>query len=290
MTTVFLVTSYRTLAATAFLGFSIAPASHGHGAYHEVVSSIQAALKTSPDDAALRYKLAEAHAGHEEWPECLEEITKVERLAPGVHPTGYLRGFALHHSGQNDQAKEVLDLFLSTHPEHAQALATRGRVFTKLDRPADAAADLQAALKFSPSPESELIEDLALAYQKIGKPEEASRTIDEALKSSADPISLLDCALRLETEAGMWDSALRRIDGLQKAAPRPEPWMAKRAELLAKAGRTEDARAAWISLRDHLAALPSLERGTPQNSKLLIQVSKALGDASPKPVSIPPAH
>ncbi len=283
------LTSLRTLSAALFLVIITAPAAPGHGAYHDLVDKIRGELKANPDDAAIRYKLAEAHAGHEEWKACLLEIERVERLAPGVHPTGYLRGLALLIGGQNEQAQEALDGFLREYQKHAEALATRGRVFVKLDRPAAAATDFEAAMKSSPAPGSALVMDLALAYQKAGKPEESSRVVDEALKSSADIPSLLECALKIETAAGSWDSALSRIDGLQKNAPRPEPWMAKRAELLAKAGRAADARAAWVTLRDHLNSLPSLERGTPQNSLLLTQSKQALGESNPKPVAIPPA-
>lgn len=280
--------SIQAVAVAVLLAVLTTPISHGHGAYHDTVERIQAEIKKTPDDAALRYKLAEAHAGHEESKACLKELSEVERLAPGVYPTGYLRGFALFLGGEYEQAKAALDEFLSKHPDHEEALATRGRVLVKMDRPTEAAAELQAAVKISPLPSSELVMELALAYQKIGKPEEASRSLDEALKTSGDAPLLLECALKIETAAGMWDSALSRIDGLQKNAPRPEPWMAKRAELLNKAGRADDARAAWTALRDRLISLPSLERGTPQNSQLLTQARQALGEASPTPVSIPP--
>jgi tetratricopeptide (TPR) repeat protein len=281
--------SFQAIAAAFSLALLTAQFSHGHGAYHDVVERIEAELKKSPDDAALHYKLAEAHAGHEESKACLKEVSEVERLAPGVYPTGYLRGFSLFIGGENERAKAVLDQFLSTHPDHVDALATRGRVLAKMEHPTEAAADLQAAVKASPSPSGELVTELALAFQKLGKPKEASGALDEALKTSRDAPLLLECALKIETAAGMWDAALGRIDGLQKNAPRPEPWMAKRAELLAKAGRADDARAAWAALRDRLISLPSLERGSPQNSQLLSQARQALGEAAPAPVVVPPA-
>lgn len=282
-------TSFRTFTAVVLAAVLAASESRGHGAYHDLVDRIRTKLKATPDDAALRYQLAEAHAGHEEWQSCLAEIDRVESLAPGVHPTGYLRGAALLIGHKYERAKDSLDGFLKIHPEHAEALATRGRVLVKLEQPAAAAADFKRAMELTPSPGSDLVMDLALAYQLSGKPEEAGKAIDNALESSPDKPSLLECALKIEIAAGMWDSALGRIDGLQTAAPRPEPWMAKRAELLAKSGRAADARKAWAALRDHLSALPSLERGTPQNSRLLAQAKQALGEANPKPVSVPPA-
>ena len=95
----FLPSSTQLLAVAFFLTISSVHFLHAHGAYHELVERIEAELKKSPADAALHFKLAEAHAGHEEAKACLKEIAEVERLAPGVYPTGYLRGFSLFQSG-----------------------------------------------------------------------------------------------------------------------------------------------------------------------------------------------
>ncbi|MES2439373.1 MAG: hypothetical protein V4584_09915 [Verrucomicrobiota bacterium] len=264
-------------------------AAWGHGAYHDVVTAIQAELRVHPGDAALRYKLAEAHAGHDDWRACLKQIQLVERLAPGVYPTGCLRGLALHLAGKDEEAKVIFDDFLTTNPDHVEALAARGRVLVKLGFPLAAVVDFQKAVSLTASPDSRVIVDLALALDDSGKPSEAGRAIDEGLTTSGDAPSLLECALEIETAAGLWDSALGRMEGLQKLAPRPEPWMAKRAELMTRAGRADDARAAWTVLRDRLISLPSLERGTPQNVQLLQQARKSLGETAPMPVAAPPA-
>jgi hypothetical protein len=82
--------------------------------------------------------------------------------------------------------------------------------------------------------------------------------------------------MELEIITGDFDSALKRVDQLQKFAPRPEPWMAKRASLLAQAGRIADSRAAWQSLLAHLSALPNLERGSKPMKLLAEQAHQAL--------------
>jgi predicted Zn-dependent protease len=261
----------------------------GHGAYHDVVAAISAELQKKPDDAALRYRLAEAHAGHDEWQACLKELERVDRLAPGAHPTGFLRGLALHIAGKEEEARKHLDDFLLTHPGHVQALATRGRVFLKLGHATEAVADLRKAVDLSTTPEAGLISDLAIACRDAGKPAEASKVIDMGIKKIGNTPELLRCALDIETAAGLWDSALGRIDALQQSAPRPEPWMARRAELFQAAGRPAEARAAWTALRAHLISLPNLERGTPLLAGVLAQAEKALGNEFSTPVIAPPA-
>jgi predicted Zn-dependent protease len=263
--------------------------SAGHGAYHDVVTALSAELQKEPDDAALHYRLAVAHADHEEWQACLEEVVTVERLAPGAYPTGYLRGLALHAAGKDDEAKRELDAFLITQPKHVNALATRGRVLMKLGDPAAASQDFQKAIQHSVSPTAGLVSEAAKVIAAAGNPEDASKLLDERLKANGDDPELLACALEIDKGRGAWDAALRRVDALQKTAPKPEPWMARRAELLHTAGRPDEARAAWTALRAHLLSLPNLERGTPLLVGILAQTEKALGNKSPSPVIAAPS-
>lgn len=262
---------------------------YGHGAYHDVVDELSAKLRGSPNDVALRFKLAEAHAGHDEWRACLAELKLIERLAPGTYPTGYLRGLSLHTAGNEEAAKSSLDEFLKANPGHGDALATRGRILMKLGIPSDAAKDFQKAFDMAVTPNTDLILDLAQAYDQSNEPEKASIVIDKGLKTSGDTPSLLECALAIESAHGEWDAALGRIDALRNSAPVPEPWMARRAEMLGHAGRPAEAKAAWIALRDRLLALPNLERGYPENAGLLKRSRLALGESSPLPVSAPPS-
>jgi tetratricopeptide (TPR) repeat protein len=278
----------RVLAALAIASLVLAGRSSGHGAYHDVVAALATKLKSNPDDAAIRYKLAVAHAGHDEWQACLKEIDLVESLAPGVYPTGYLRGLSLHIGGKEQEAKDALDVFLAKSPEHSKALATRGRVLLKLDLSAAAVADFENALKHASPPDSELVTDLAVTYKELDRAKDGSRVIDENLDKAGNTTALLLCALRIETDSALWDSALGRIDALQKSAPRPEPWMARRAELLQTAGRPEESRAAWTALRAQLLSLPNLERGTPLLGSILAQSEKALGNESQSPVIASP--
>ena len=83
-------------------------------------------------------------------------------------------------------------------------------------------------------------------------------------------------AMEVEIATKNFDAALTRVEALRKSAPRPEPWMARRASVLAQAGRIEDSRAAWQALVEHLAALPNLERGSHAMSKLAEDARQAL--------------
>jgi tetratricopeptide (TPR) repeat protein len=262
---------------------------HAHGAFHDVVDALNKELREKPDDTALRFKLAEAYAGHEDPRACMMQLKLIERLSPGRFPTGYLRGLSLYIAGNDNLAKQVLDDFLILNPGHGDALVTRGKILMKLGQPSDAARDFQTAFDMAQGPNTDLILDLAKAYDQIGEPEKACTIIDKGLKTAGDTPSLLECALLIESSHGEWDAALGRIDSLQNKSPIPEIWMAERARTLAKAGRHEEAAARWSTLRDRLLSLPTLERGYPHNADLLHQSRQALGEAAPATVFAPPA-
>lgn len=259
-----------------------------HGAYHDVVTELKEELAIYPNDTLVRYRLAEAHAGHEEWRACLQEIRLIERIAPGVHPTGYLKGLALHTAGKQDDAKQALDEFLATHPHHVDGLATRGKVFMSLQDPVAAAADFRDGIGHATTPSVDLYIEAAQALKAADQASDASRVLDDGIKSLGEVPALLTCALEIECASGSWDAALARVGAMQKVAPKPEPWMVRRAEILASAGRQTESRAAWTAVRDHLLALPNLERGTPQNSLFLQQARQSLGETVSAPVSAAP--
>ncbi len=260
----------------------------GHGDYHDVVERLLGELRADGTNAALRYQLAEAHAGHENWRACLKELELVEKAAPGKHPVGYLRGFALEGAGWHEAAVTELDAFLLKTPEHGDALFTRGRALAAMERWSEAVASLQKAFDLAQSPNADLTMALAKCLAAQGKDQEASAVINRGLKTVGNTPSLLLCALEFETKARRWDDALGRIAGLEKLAPTPEPWMARRAALLSTAGRNAESLAAWLALRDRLLALPNLERGSATNLQLLREARRALGESSPAPVSAPP--
>jgi predicted Zn-dependent protease len=125
------------------------------------------------------------------------------------------------------------------------------------------------------------VREVAAALVRLGHRAEAADLLDRAIvEAGPDPALLLD-ALDLELSTGRFSAALKRVDALQAGAPRPEPWMARRAEVLAQSGDTAAARAAWLALQRHLAALPTLERGSPALRTVAAQAQAALALPSP---------
>ena len=132
------------------------------------------------------------------------------------------------------------------------------------------------ALKRSASPEPDLYQEVAGALSKDKQPEAALAVLDQGLKTLGNLPSLFQCALEIELSLKRFDAALARVETMRLAAPRPEPWMARRAEILQTAARITEARDAWQALLTRIATLPPRERGSNAMCRFSEAAHKAL--------------
>ena len=250
-----------TLAAGLLLATLATPV-FAHGAYHDRLAQLARELEKNPMDARLHFELADVNSQHGDWQMALLNLDRVEALAPGKFLTALLRGQAWLAGGQPEQAKKALDPLLAAHPECAHGWLLRARAAQRLGDAPGSLADYREALRRAPDQEPDQIQETANALASGGFSEEAMRVLAAGIEKLGPIPSLALRAMELEIATKNFDSALLRVDALRKSAPRPEPWMARRASVLAQAGRIEDSRAAWQALVEHLAALPNLERGS----------------------------
>ena len=263
------------MTASVLLVLSAGPAL-GHGGFHQRLAQLAVALEKSPNDPALHFELADVNGQHGDWQMALLNLDRVEELAPGKFPTSLLRGQAWLTGGQPGKAKTALDALLAGQPEHARGRLLRARAAQRLGDAACSLADYREALRRTPAPDPDLLQETAGALAAGGYPEEAVRVLAAGMEKLGPIPSLVLRAMEVEIATGNFDAALARVEALRKSAPRPEPWMARRASVLAQAGRIEESRAAWQALGTHLEALPNLERGSHAMSKLAEDARHAL--------------
>jgi len=281
----------RRLALIAIGGalIALAGSAFGHGAYHERLAQLATELEKTPNDPALHFQLADLNGQHGDWQMSLLNLDRVDELAPGKYLTALLRGQAWLTGGQPAKAKAALDLLLAAHPECARAWLFRARAAQRLGDAPGSLADYREALRRTPVPEPDLVQETADALAAQGREKEAVQVLAAGLEKLGAVPSLVLRAMDLEIATKHFDAALSRVDAMQKTAPRPEPWMARRASVLAQAGRLEESRAAWQALVEHLAALPNLERGAHAMSKLAEDARQALAAlAGLSPAAPPP--
>ncbi len=265
----------RVSLAVALVLFS-ALGAHAHGTFHEMMDELQSELAARPSDPTLMIRRAFLKIEHADWQAALVDLEKASRLGADEGDLVFLRARALAAGKQWAAAKTALDEFFATHPPIAQAHVERARVLLQLGEGKGALNDYRAALKLTPKPEPELVIEVTEALAAQSLTDEALQVIGKGVEVVGNVPQLVIKAMDLETAAQRYDAALARVDAMMKLMPRPEPWMARRASVLAQAGRLEASRAEWTKLREHLLALPNLERGSHAMTTLLGQANDAL--------------
>jgi predicted Zn-dependent protease len=248
----------------------------GHGGFHERIDYLTEELAKTPSDAVLRFELAGLLAQHGDTKLALLTLDKVDALVPGKFPTDLIRGEAFLVARDFAKAKDVLDRQLTSHPETARAWLLRARAERELGQQAASFADYREALKRTSSIQPDVVQELADALAVVGKKREAVAVLNDGIQKLGKTPSLILRALDLEIEMKDFDAALRRIEEARVDAPRPEPWMARRAMVLFQAGRGEESRAAWKTLIERLDSLPESERTSHAMSKLRDDAREAL--------------
>ena len=269
--------SRRTLLARGVLLLLLQTGSvFAHGGYHERIASLTAEVEKNPSDPLLHFELANLHGQHGDLQLALQSLDRVDALAPGKFLTDLLRGDAFLVAGKFAKAKEALDRQLVSHPECARAWLLRARAEQKLAHDPASLADYREAFKRTASPDPDLVQEVAGALATHGCEKEAAQVLDAGIEKLGKIPSLLIPAIELEIARKDFDAALRRVEEARRDAPRPEPWMARRAAVLAQAGRIEESRAAWKALAQHLDSLPAQERTSYAMSKLTEETRQAL--------------
>ena len=248
----------------------------GHEGLHELIAAQLKAVEKNPADPGLRLELANLYGRHGELQLALQNLDKVDTLAPGKFPTDLFRAEAFLTGHDFAKAKQALDRHLIIHPEIARAWLLRARAERELGQKEASLADYREALKRTTSPEPDLIEEISGALAAAGKKDEAGQVLATGIEKLGKIPSLVLRAIDLEIETKNFEAALRRIEQARQEAPRPEPWMAKRATVLAQAGRIEESRGAWKALLEHLNSLPENERTSRAMSTLTKEAREAL--------------
>ncbi len=253
-----------------------------HGDLHERISQITGQLHESPS-AGLFFKRGCLHLEHGEAEAALEDFLEVDRLASGAFETDAPRAEGYMLLGKHGLALESLNCCLARDPSSTRCLVLRARVFGRLGKPEAAIHDYRKALSLVSQPEPDLLLEFSAALAENKQAVAALEVLDQGIARLGPLPSLVNVSIEIDLRNGNSEGALRRIDVMQDAAPRPEPWMARRASVLARAGRIAESRAAWHSLLDRISSLPPGERTSHAMSSRVREARDALAALESNP-------
>ena len=270
----------RPLTALLPLLLATAAALPAHPEIEAGLSRLNTLIAADPRDAELYLERGELYSRHQEWVQAEANYLTASELAPRHAGVARARGALALERQRAAEAKALLDEAVLLEPSDASSRILRARALTALGNRSGALADYDAALAAvrSPSP------DLILERAALLEPAAAIRAIDDAI-ARIGPVPALELrALALEEHAGRVDSALERIDRLTLSAERKETWLRRRGDLLRRAGRETEARAAYSAALKAIASLPAWLRESPELENLAKELATL---SAPRPSSSP---
>ena len=277
------------LAACAIV--ATAPAG-AHGDLHEQIASVDRQIVAQPQSAALHLRRAELHRIHREWDAADRDYASVLRLQPGHPEAHWLRARAWLESGKASSALPELDRYLARNPDHVSARIARARTLIALGRNAQAAADFGLAIERWREADPDLYLERRNAQRGAGIAAAVQLAGIESGIGRLGPVPALEeVALEMEIRAAQWDAALSRLDRQLLSSPRKERLHFRRGQVLAQAGRNDQAGAAFRRAREEIEKLPPALR-SPRAASLLeeqldLEIGKLGIDAPASRVSRP---
>jgi predicted Zn-dependent protease len=246
--------------------WGVAAALSAHPEIEDALARLNPMIAAAPDNALLYLERGELYARHEEWVTAEANYLRAAELAPTLPALARARGAMALATSQPRQALQYFNAALATNTEDAEALVLRGRAHAALKNNVAALADYDAALRHIAAPTPEFFLARAALYLS---PTAAVRSLDDAMTTLGSVVTLELRALALEESAGRIDAALTRIDRLAAQSERSETWLKRRGDLLARAGRRSEARAAYSAAVTAISALPDWLQQSPDTARLL---------------------
>jgi tetratricopeptide (TPR) repeat protein len=271
------------LVVGSLIGLLSSDPGYAHGTLHTRLDHLNQQIAQEPQNVELYLIRAGLYRHHAEWRAALADIDHAARLAPQRLDIDYFRARVYLDAGQPQNAAALLQRFLNTMPDHVAARVARARALVQLERYAEAAADYTRAITDTSQPIPEYYLERAQALVKAGKEyyEAALRSLDEGLERLGLVVSLVFLAIDLELAQNRVDAALARLDQAAQHTPRQESWLVRRGEMLATAGRTQEAREALQQALVAMATLPKHRQQLPASVELASRARRALARLDP---------
>jgi predicted Zn-dependent protease len=275
---------FFTCVAVSLLLFTPVPPLAAHGDLHDQIERLTGEIKQNPQNGELYFRRAELHRVHRDWDLALADYEMAAVLAPEMAAVDLARGRLLLEAGWPRSAIVFLDRFLEKHTRNADAFALRGRASVELEMYLEAVPffDRAIAAGNTPNPEHYLERAWALKAAGADQVENALSGLDEGMKKLGPLVVFQLSAIDLEVERGNFDDALERLDRASARSPRKETWLFRRAEILARAERPQEARNALEAALEALNALPASRRHVPAMTELEQKINRLLEELPPE--------
>jgi predicted negative regulator of RcsB-dependent stress response len=272
------------------------PASAHDDPEHELVV-LSAQIEAEPASAPLRLQRAELNRARRDWAAALADLQAASTLDPSMAAVDLALARLMLDSGDLPAARQAAERFALRSPRNVTGHLVRARILLASGDKSGAADEFTRAVDIDRErrgdasaiqPDDYL--DRARALADTGRIDEAVEGLDEGIASLGGAVTLQLLAIELDEKRGNVDGALARVAALEAHANRKEAWMARRGDILAEAGRGEEAKAAYRNALETISALPPRARDNGATVDLEASVRRKLADSASAPQGKPDAR
>ncbi len=246
-----------------------------HAPIEERIEALNKMIEQDQKNADLFLKRGELFSSHEEWSAAVADFERASELSPDLTVVDMYLGRMFLASGRLVQAEEALSRFVSQVPNHADARVTLAMTLVQLGRRREAVDEYTCAIKLGPDPAPRLYLERAKTLVDEGDVDEALRGLDDGIHRLGPIITLQLYAIDLELKRNQFDTALLRLERIAARASRKETWLARKGDVLEKAGRAEQALVAFTSALVAIKNLPAHRQNTQAMMQLKTHVIEA---------------
>lgn len=231
---------------------AIACCAAAHPGTEVAITDLTALIDSAPGSAELHLRRAACFVEHQRWSEAAADLDRAAQLEPMHRGLALARAEFFLARHEPTAAIRVLDPLLTQNPHVSAARILRARARALAGDAVGARADFQDALTHLSEPKPELWLEANALITPIAA---ALDDLDRGITRLGPVPALIDRALGLEIQLGRTGAAAARLTTLAATAERPELYHKRRGDLLAAAGRADEARTAYA---DALAAITRL--------------------------------
>jgi tetratricopeptide (TPR) repeat protein len=263
---------------SAILIFLFASLLFAHEGLHEQIEAVTKEIRSNPNDADLYLRRGELFRWHGDAKKALSDYATAVRLNPALDIVDLYRGHLYSDRHEFGIGRKYLDRFLLKHPDHVDGHLTRARMLVATRNYPAAVQDYSEAIRHAPeaTPEFFIEKSEATSAQGPAHWADAIDSLDDGIEKLGPLVTLQLPAIDLELKRNHFDTALQRLDTLIAQSERKESWLFQRGQILQKAGRNAEAKAAFESAISAIESLPSNLRETRATQELETQIRAAL--------------
>ncbi len=256
--------------------YSFSATSVAHGPGQQSINNITTQLVEQGDSAQLYVKRAHILQNNQHWVEAMSDFNKAAALDPQYVDINLDRARLSYEAGDYLLALDYIDLYLLRIRKSTEAMIIKARTYRALSQYKNSAASYQQALAdisdIDGSPYPEWYIEYSDTLMMDGDREKALQALLQGINELGAITVFQIKAIELEVGSELYDSALNRIEQLLNQSQRKDIWLTRRADVLYKAGRHDEAMQTYQQAYSALQELPPRLRNLPVSRELLVKL------------------